>query len=345
MKAKTILMLGIVMCVGVILPTNIIGYATSDISYVETVGSEIDVASIELNMGTLSGAAGESVETEQSSEIAATDESGLVAASSVVEDNVVTDIAEVLGMDVDEDLQYSLVFGEELLKYNIIIKSTGSTEELEDKFKNISEVAEVSASKGMGEVKIVDIDQIPDAPERIEEPDEPAESDEPVKEADQTAELTQAQAQKQTQMKPIITNVDQSDALLQTAVADENYRGVAVQLSPEDRDLLERLVQGEAGAEGFEGAALVAQAIRDTMVYKGFNSVEEIRVNLKYSGTTTREPNETVKSAVAYIFDNGGIAVKHTIFYFYAPKMVQSSFHESQLFVVEHKGHRFFSNR
>ena len=141
----------------------------------------------------------------------------------------------------------------------------------------------------------------------------------------------------------INTNVDQTEALMEIRCADENYRGAIVQLTPEDREILERLVMGEAGGEGYEGAALVAQAIRDTMVYKGFGSVEEVRKACGYSGSLKREPNENVKNAVRYVFDEGGVVVKHHIFYFYAHKSITSKFHESQKFIIEHGGHRFFS--
>ena len=66
------------------------------------------------------------------------------------------------------------------------------------------------------------------------------------------------------------TPTDRESTLLQVRSAtkhiDESYEGVQVSLTSKDRDLLERLVQGEAGAEGFIGAALVAQTLRDTMV-------------------------------------------------------------------------------
>lgn len=137
--------------------------------------------------------------------------------------------------------------------------------------------------------------------------------------------------------------VDQSEALIDTESPDENYTGSIVTLSESDRDLLERLVMGEAGGEGMIGAALVAQAIHDTMIMKDIGSVDEIRRTMKYSGSIKKEPNEDVKEAVKYIFDDGGIAVKHKIIYFYAPKLVKSKFHESQQFIVEYKGHRFFS--
>lgn len=122
---------------------------------------------------------------------------------------------------------------------------------------------------------------------------------------------------------------------------DTEYKGRPYDVGNE-RELLERIVMGEAGAEGFNGAALVAQCIRDTLIYKGAGSVREVITKYKYSGDTSKIPNDDVKAAVSYIFDQGGVAVKHKIFYFYAPKLVNSSFHESRKFIVEYGGHRFF---
>lgn len=137
----------------------------------------------------------------------------------------------------------------------------------------------------------------------------------------------------------------QGSALLDIDNPDSEYTGKKVSLSSDDRKLLERLVMGEAGAEGYEGAALVAQCIRDTMVYKGYKSVAAVRKGCAYSGSISKEPNSTVKKAVSLIFDDGGYAVKHKIFYFYAYKWCKSSWHETQPFVIQYGGHRFFDSK
>lgn len=138
---------------------------------------------------------------------------------------------------------------------------------------------------------------------------------------------------------------DQSSALLTIENPQEEYSGVIVQLTDEDRDVLGRLVMGEAGGQGYEGAALVAQCIRDTMVFDGITSVEQVRVQYKYTARMDRQPNQNVLDAINYIFDQGGMAVRHRIQYFYAPKLCTANWHESQVFVIEHGGHRFFARR
>ena len=54
------------------------------------------------------------------------------------------------------------------------------------------------------------------------------------------------------------------------------------------------------------------------------------------------EVNDWVREAVARVFDNGETATSEKILFLYAPTCVESSWHESLTFVVEHGGHRFF---
>lgn len=135
------------------------------------------------------------------------------------------------------------------------------------------------------------------------------------------------------------TVVESTGYLVETSQTDEGYQGRVVTLSSDDRYVLEHLVMGEAGTQGFEGAALVAQCIRDAIVYDGYKSVESVRRGLGYEGKLSTEPNQDVKDAVSYIFDQGQSAVQHRILYFYSH---HGGWHETQNFIVEYKAHRFF---
>lgn len=255
-------------------------------------------------------------------------------------------IASKLGCDTSAEETYHLIFGKELASYGIVLKCDKKDTELRDYENNVGTI---------GTVKLTNTEVIDISNSVLSSDSKQVASNENINKTSTSlmdvvgSSLTEAE--KQTNKKNqkskaravITTNVDQTEALLSIDCADENYKGAIVQLTPEDRDILERLVMGEAGGEGYEGAALVAQAIRDTMVYRGFGSVAEVRSALKYSGSLKREPNQSVLNAVSYVFDEGGVVVKHPIFYFYAPGMVKSSFHESQKFIIEHGGHRFFS--
>ena len=141
---------------------------------------------------------------------------------------------------------------------------------------------------------------------------------------------------------PIATSSNELEPLIVGDRVDESYTGSVIELTTENRELLERLVMGESGNQGFVGAALVAQTIHDTMLLDNCYDVMTIKQTHEYSGKLDTEPNEDVKKACALIFDDGGMAVKHQLVYFYAPGLVESEFHESQKFVVQYKGHRFF---
>ncbi len=141
---------------------------------------------------------------------------------------------------------------------------------------------------------------------------------------------------------PAATVSTNSKYLLDISNPDPSYVSYSISVTGYDRDVLERLVMGEAGAEGYIGCCLVAQAIRDTMIADGFKSVEALRTSMGYYASLDRTPNEDALNAVKFIFDEGGAAVQHSIIYFYAPALCTSGFHESQEFVVAHNSHRFF---
>ena len=120
---------------------------------------------------------------------------------------------------------------------------------------------------------------------------------------------------------------------------DPNYSPKKVTLSDTDRAKLERLVMGEAGSMGYKGCALVAQAIRDAMNRSNTTSIDRIISEYKYYAPTNKAPNQTVKDAVSYIFDDNGSAVQHRIICFYTGT---SAWHETQVFVVGCGNVRFF---
>ena len=70
-------------------------------------------------------------------------------------------------------------------------------------------------------------------------------------------------------------------------------------------------------------------------------SAEEVRVAYQYSGWAETVSDDT-KKAVSQVFDFGD-ATNDSVLWFYAPKWCESEWHESQKFVAEIGGHRFFS--
>ncbi len=136
-------------------------------------------------------------------------------------------------------------------------------------------------------------------------------------------------------------STDYSDGsyLIGISNPDPNYNPKHVTLSSYDRAKLERLVMGEAGSMGYNGCALVAQAIRDAMNRSNTSSIDEIISTYQYYGSTSMKPTQTVKEAVSYIFDQDGSAVQHRVLCFYTG---HSSWHETQTFIVGCGNVRFF---
>ena len=127
--------------------------------------------------------------------------------------------------------------------------------------------------------------------------------------------------------------------LIDIACPDYSYSPSRVSLSSYDRAKLERLVMGEAGSMGYLGCALVAQSIRDAMNRSNTTSIDQIISQYQYFGSTAMEPNADVQSAVSFIFDSNGSAVQHRVICFY---IGSSSWHETQTFITEVGGVRFF---
>ena len=87
----------------------------------------------------------------------------------------------------------------------------------------------------------------------------------------------------------------------------------------------------------------VAQCILNAAEKRGVDPSEAV---VLYSYTKSRpDPTQRVKDAVAAVFDRGETVVGEPILYFYNPALVTSDFHESQIFVIEEGGHRFFAER
>lgn len=128
-----------------------------------------------------------------------------------------------------------------------------------------------------------------------------------------------------------------------TETVEPTEPAVRYPLTDAERDVVERVVMAEAGGESFEGQMLVAQCILNAAEKRGVDPSEAV---VLYSYTKSRpDPTQRVKDAVAAVFDRGETVVDEPILYFYNPALVTSDFHESQIFVIEEGGHRFFTER
>ena len=68
---------------------------------------------------------------------------------------------------------------------------------------------------------------------------------------------------------------------------------------------------------GYTGCALIAQSIRDAMNRSNTTSIDRIISEYQYYGSTAYAPNQDVKDAVSFIFDQNGSAVQHRVLCFY----------------------------
>lgn len=132
--------------------------------------------------------------------------------------------------------------------------------------------------------------------------------------------------------------------LLALDYPDRNYSCRHVELSDENRDLIEKVCMAEFGSGGFTGAALIAQSIKNAMVYYGTDNVNSILGKLHYTGRKSTSVSKDVRDAVVFIFDMDKNAVQHRILYKYNPETrgSLSEFHESKEYVCTYRNARFF---
>lgn len=98
---------------------------------------------------------------------------------------------------------------------------------------------------------------------------------------------------------------------------------------------------GESGGESYEGQILVSQCLLNACLKEELQP-SEIRKKYKYSGWN-ENPSKSVKKVVREVFDNSYKLTDEFILYFYAPKYCDGRWHETQRFVTEVGGHRFFT--
>lgn len=147
--------------------------------------------------------------------------------------------------------------------------------------------------------------------------------------------------------QPAITGLPATSPLpSRTPVSEQptaSLPAVRYALTDSERDTVERVVMAEAGGEPLEGQMLVAQCILNGSEKLGIRPDEAVE---KYKYTASRpDPTQSVRDAVAAVFDKGETVTDEPVLYFYNPALVRSDFHESQIFVIEVGGHRFFAER
>lgn len=126
------------------------------------------------------------------------------------------------------------------------------------------------------------------------------------------------------------------------AVAEHTVEKPRYDATPEELEIVARVVQSEARGEGFEGQVLVAQCILNTAEATGKRPAEVVLERKQYAAPAT-SADESVKKAVEAVFIDGYTVTDEPIRYFYPPKYTYSEWHENSLcYVLTHGGHRFF---
>lgn len=152
--------------------------------------------------------------------------------------------------------------------------------------------------------------------------------------------ITQQQKQQIHKEKIVETETDKEvDIQAIEPVKDK----VIFNLTDYERWVVECMVMGESGGEPYEGQVLIAQCILNACLKDNIQP-SEVKTTYKYSGWR-ENPTKSVKKAVSAVFDLGEKIVDEPILYFYAPLLCQSKWHETQIFVVEFGGHRFFKEK
>lgn len=113
-------------------------------------------------------------------------------------------------------------------------------------------------------------------------------------------------------------------------------------LTEEERDIVERVVMAETENQPQIGQMAVAWCILNTAEATGQRPDAVVQAPNQYAAPA-KDVSDSVKEAVAFVFDKGIPVVGEPIRYFYAPKYSSGSWHESALeYVCTIDDHKFY---
>lgn len=131
----------------------------------------------------------------------------------------------------------------------------------------------------------------------------------------------------------------------------ENEFTPVFELSDYERWVVCCMVAGESAGESYEGQWAVAQCIYQACVNDNLQP-SEVKIQYQYSGwneTLEFDNSELwvqIEEVVSRVFDYGEMYVEDEILWFYAPYWMKngvSEWHETQRFVTQIGGHKFFA--
>lgn len=121
----------------------------------------------------------------------------------------------------------------------------------------------------------------------------------------------------------------------------ELHRAISEGIDPEDRDLVERIVMAEAGAEPYPGIVAVAQVILDQCSEWGISIRETCTAPGRFTEPYEGDVSDRVRTAVHEVFDLGIRAVEEPITHFHNPT-VDPDWAHKLTFVTRIGDHLFY---
>lgn len=140
----------------------------------------------------------------------------------------------------------------------------------------------------------------------------------------------------------IAKNFSKQKEIVAVEKENDKYEAMKIQLTAIDRDILERTIAAYSTNE--TSACIMGQLIRDNWIYHKLDSASSA---IMESGCDKNadKVEKYVKKAVKRIFDNGEIAVKHRILYFYNPNTQVADEYENQVYVLTYGSYKFFDQK
>ncbi len=146
----------------------------------------------------------------------------------------------------------------------------------------------------------------------------------------------------------VITNADlrsQVEKLQTVAYAQQiEEREQVLELTVQERELVERVVAAEARGESFEGQMAVAQVIRDRCLISGLPVEKVVYVEEQFAGPYSGEISSTTEAAVGFVFEGGHNIFEMPVTHFYAHDLIEAPDWTTELiFIEEIGGHSFYT--
>lgn len=146
----------------------------------------------------------------------------------------------------------------------------------------------------------------------------------------------------------VATNADlrlQIEELQTVAHAHQlEEQGQVLELTVQERELVERVVAAEARGESFEGQMAVAQVIRDRCLLNSLSVEEVVYAKGQFAEPYGGEISSTTEAAVGFVFEGGHNIFDIPVTHFYAHDLIEDpDWTEELVFVEEIGGHSFYT--